>query len=126
MSVTFYPATVDGGPLLRCACEVSEATPCVACLASLNVNNRNACDLLCYLGLGDMPASAMSYGSIDAIVLADLCRLRLAMAEAEAAIQPTQTGRLVSMGRSAGYLRARCRELLVVATLARGSRVAWS
>lgn len=139
MSVSFYPASIEGvigtranvRPLLRCACDTIETLAselggirCGACAVTLNVNNRNACDLLSYLGIE--PGVAQPWGHIDARALAMLCEKRLAMSDVEAAIPMIATPRYVEGGRPADYLRKKCAELLVIARSARGWAVAWS
>lgn len=128
MSVTFYPAIVTGRdvrPLLRCACEQMRPTQvehqCAACLASLNVNNRNASDLLAYLGL-----EVRTHGHMEASKLVELCGYRLTMVHVEAAIPTVQRGNVIECGRAEDYLPQHAHDLLVIATLARGMWVAWS
>lgn len=138
MSVTFYPAAVDGAssrPLLRCICDELErdqaegyrlGVRCVACVASLNMNNRNAHDLLVYLGL-DVSPTFDTGGHIDARQLVALCEKRLGMEYVEAELPPTQRGRVFEAGRPAEYLLNRCRDLLLIARMAGpGFKVAWS
>lgn len=136
MSVCFYPAiNTPGGsrPLLRCACDVLEANDlitddnheCASCAARLNMNNTNAHDLLVYLGLDVSPTFDVG-GCIDAGKLRDLCTRRLGMVEVEFGIAPRADGRVFIGGRDAGYLRAQCKALLVIATLAGSHGVAWS
>jgi hypothetical protein len=130
MSISFYPAidTPEGTrPLLRCACDVIESeratARCAACLCTLNANNRNASDLLAYLGLDTLG----EHGYIGAGRLRELCIRRLGMVEAEAELPTVQHGpRHFEDGRPAWYLRERCKELLVIATTAGAFGVAWS
>lgn len=138
MSITFYPAAVDGAvtrPLLRCICDELEAAHaegrdngvrCVACIASLNMNTRNAADLLAYLGLEVSPRFDCG-GHIDGPQLVALCERRLGMVYVEAALPTEQRGRLIECGRPAEYLLNRCRDLLLIAKMCGpGFRVAWS
>lgn len=132
MSISFYPALVtshESRPLLRCACDVIESTrytraahSCASCASTLNCNNRNASDLLDYLGIEFAPS-----GQIDARKLRELCIRRLDMDHAQAALPAVQhSARHFEGGRPADYLPARCAELLVIATTAGHYHVAWS
>ncbi len=123
MSVTFHPSADNGRPLLRCVCtgELHEE-PCPACLASLNVNNRNAVDLCDHLGL---PCD-FGYGTIRASKLVFLCRTRLAMDDTDEGIRATEQGRVHEGGRPAGRLRDYTVKLLMIAQLAGDQHVTWS
>lgn len=110
---------------MRCTCELDDDNTCPACQLTLNLNERNWRDLLAYLGLDVVPL-----GTIGAPRLADLCRARLAMVEAEAAINATDEHkrgecRVVTAGRSAGYLRERTQVLLTIARAAGDAYVSW-
>lgn len=123
MSASFFPANSSGRALVRCTCECENTCP--ACQLTLNLNERNWRDLLAYLGLEVAPS-----GTIDAPRLAELCRARLAMVEAEAEIPETDAHRrgqcrVVTAGRSVGYLRERTGELLQIARAAGDAYVSW-
>lgn len=137
MSVTFC-ITVDsyGRPLLRCACEIlrdEEARDfddrtCAACNASLNMNNRNAADLIAWLGIEGSLTLCM-HGSIGAGELAAKCRRRLWPEEFnnDPALPPVvKSERAIECGREANYLRTRTRDLLVIAVMAGDHFVSWS
>ncbi len=102
---------------------MSPEQTCAACLAMVDTNERTGRDLLEYLGLEFGPG----HGTVLATKLVSLCRLRLAMVEAEAAIAPVEhTPRVYEGGRPAGRLRQRTEELLVLATIAGHLFVCWS
>lgn len=144
MSVDFYPAIIENvgtpnecsAPALRCACcVVTDGYDCAACRAKLNMANENARDLLHYLGILDAIAEGTggiairgdeTCGRIQGALLATLCRNRMAMVNVEPERAERIEGRLITSGRSAGYLLRQTRSLLVIAMLARCGWVAWS
>jgi hypothetical protein len=118
MSVSFWPADLDGRPLQRCTCLDFS---CTACDLTLNVSNVNACELFAHIGLAWEPV-----GTMPAAEFAAMCERRLARLSAEPMIPPRTEGRVVWCGRRAGYLRDRTAELLRVALAAGNGFVAWA
>ncbi len=91
--------------------------------SSLNLNNRNAADLLTWLGL----AADELWGEIAARDLAARCRRRLwpEPRNSDLAVDAIEEGRLVICGRPAGYLHERTRQLLQLAELAGDGVIAY-
>ncbi len=90
----------------------------------MNLSNRNAADLLAWLGL---PTDEL-YGSIPARELAARCRRRL-WAEGrnlDPELPVEHAGRCHILGRPEGYLRTRIEELLRLAELAGDDVVSWA
>lgn len=118
MSITFRPTVaVDGRPLLRCSCD---DISCPACRVMLNLNERNARDLLEYLGL-----SREGYGTIPAAEMASRCESQLAKLRPESARPTIDAGRVVECGRPAGFLRDRTAELHRIALAAQDWWISW-
>jgi hypothetical protein len=135
MSITFFPATTEGRPLLRCSCDLEGPADllmtCARCRSEINLCNPNALDLLQWLGL---PID--SYGQAPARDLAARCRRRLwdeprnrdgALSGEERASASGLAGddRVVVSGRRAGYLRDQTGRLLAVAEVAGEGLVCW-
>lgn len=123
MSATFQPARGpdDLRPIVRCTCPDDAPLTCPACLLALNVNERDAAALLEHIGLNPAPS-----GAIEAYRLTTLCKLRLAMYDAEGDIPAQARGRVVVGGRAAGKLRACTAQLLTIARAAGDGWVGWS
>lgn len=124
MSATFQPArgAADLRPLVRCTCPDDAPMTCPACLLALNVNERDAAALLEHVGL----VASLS-GAIRAPRLAGLCKLRLAMYDAEVDLPAEARGpRVVVGGRAAGKLRTCTEQLLTIARAAGDGWVGWS
>ncbi len=90
----------------------------------LNLANRNAADLLAWLGL---PSEELC-GSLPGRELAALCRRRLwpEVRNVDAEVPEERIGRSVFLGRPAGYLQRRTEELLRLAELAGEGVVSWA
>lgn len=127
MSVDFYAARLDGDdlrPIARCtSVEFDPGCECARCRHSLNVHNRNACDLLAWLELGPDP-----YGSIRARELAARCRRRLwpEPRNVDAGVEPSSSGRVHIGGRPPERMREYVERLLAIAEFAGDEWVAWS
>jgi len=123
MGTQFYVSTKDGQPAIRCTCE---DFTCPGCQLQLDLNLRNAADLLGHLGLEPAP-----WGQIPARWLATACERRLATADIDEEIPSTTHHghggcRVITAGRDAGYLRKRTQELLRLARSAGTGWVSWS
>lgn len=83
---------------------------------SLNLNNRNAADLLAWLGL---PAIDL-WGEVPATDLAARCRRRLwpEPRNHDPGLPDGEDGRVFTCGRPPGYLRERTQQLLELCELA--------
>jgi hypothetical protein len=90
----------------------------------LNLANRNAADLLAWLGL---PSEDLC-GSLPARDLAARCRRRLwpETRNVDAGLPEERIGRSVFLGRPAGYLRSRTEDLLRLAELAGDDVISWA
>jgi hypothetical protein len=90
----------------------------------MNLSNRNAADLLAWLGL---PTDDL-YGSIAARELAARCRRRLwnEARNVDRELPETHAHCCVVLGRPAGYLRTRTEELLGLAELASDDVISWA
>lgn len=124
MSITFRPTVeASGKPLLRCSCD---DISCPACRIELNMNERNARDLLEYLGL-----SREGHGTIPAAEMASRCEVQLAKLRPESARPTVETHRgpnavrVIEGGRPAGYLRDRTAELHRIALAAQDWWISW-
>jgi hypothetical protein len=135
MTITFFPATAEGHPLIRCTCDLEGPAEllmtCARCMSEVNVCETNALDLLQWLGL---PVDA--WGQACARDLAARCRRRLwdearnhdgALSAADRAksIGAPDDPRIVVFGRRAGYLREQTGRLLAVAEAAGEGLVCW-
>jgi hypothetical protein len=136
MSITFFPATTEGRPLLRCTCDLEGPAAllmtCARCKSEVNLCNANAFDLLQWLGL--TPASL---GDFPARELAARCRRRLwdearnhdpalAADDRLAALGgPAGGAQVVMQDRRPGYLRHQTERLLAVAQAAGDGLVCW-
>lgn len=152
MSVTFYPAKQDGEsirPIGRCdcdvrycnACDVADSLElpypdryhCDVCDHELNLNNRNAADLIRWLGMDVFTLWSTEYGHCDAKELAARCRRRLwdeprnYDVGLDTSHEETVEGgaRLIECGRDPGYLRHTVGKLLKIAERAGDNLVAW-
>jgi len=137
MSISFFAATSEGRPLIRCSCDLSGPEEllltCPACKGELNLCSTRASELLTWIGL-----RAEQCGHHSARDLAARCRRRLwdeernhdpalsGEAQREALGLPQGGARAIMFGRDAGYLRDRTAQLLSVAELAGDGWVAWS
>lgn len=153
MSVSFWIADKDGKIVRECDCreryaiahaawydlggvqsDVDEPDPfkyeCDKCrlgVAEINLNNRNAVDLLRWL---DLPAD--EYGSVDARELAARCRRRTwdVARNHDAAIDASEYKvpngpKVITGGREPGYLRNRVEQLLELAEKAGDGLIVW-
>jgi hypothetical protein len=91
---------------------------------SINLANRNAADLLAWLGL---PTEDL-WGQMPARDLAARCRRRLWLEPRnfDEPLPAQVEGRLINFGRPAGYLRRRTEELLRLAELAGDDVISWA
>ena len=90
---------------------------------AMNLSNRNAADLLAWLGL---PTEDL-YGQMPARELAARCRRRLwpEARNLDPGLADEQEGRCFVFGRPAGYLRSRTEELLRLAESAIDGVISW-
>jgi hypothetical protein len=136
MSITFFPATSEGRPLLRCSCDIEGPADllmtCPRCKSEINLCNANAVDVLQWLAL-----PVADYGQVPARELAARCRRRLwdeprnhdgalSGAERASAIGLDDDDRVVVSGRREGYLRDQTGRLLAVAEVAGDGLVCWA
>lgn len=124
MSATFQPTRgeADLRPLVRCTCPDDAPLTCPACQLALNINERDAAALLEHVGL----EPSLS-GAIRAPRLATLCKLRLAMYDAEVDLpSETRGSRVFVGGHAAGKRRACTEQLLTIARASGDGRVGWS
>lgn len=136
MSITFFPATAQGRPLLRCTCDLEGPEEllmsCPRCKIEVNLCNANALDVLRWLGL-----TSDAIGDVSARELAARCQRRLwnearnhdpalAADERLAALGGAAGGaQVVMQDRRPGYLRHQTERLLALAEAAGDGLVCW-
>lgn len=135
MSVTFYPVRFDEGAdryewIFNCDCLEKSADieeppfpDCEICRdIHINLANRNAWDLLSWLGI-----EPDYCGVIQARDLAARCRRRLwnEPRNHDEGIETIVSGRFIDCGREPGYLRRQTERLLFVAEKAGDHFVSW-
>lgn len=86
---------------------------------ALNVNQRNALEIFERLSI-EAPKDGDWFGSLPAYEVAERCRdaLRSIDALLDVGLESRSLGRVIEVGRAAGFINERLRELLDIATRA--------